>query len=69
MHKNENVLGQINFFDSNGVSLYKMGGDGSATGRRETFYIAANERLIGCELDHGARYVLGITFIKCTIDV
>jgi len=69
MRNDEKVLGQINFFDSNGVSLYKMGGDGHTTGRRETFYIAANERLIGCELDHGARYVLGITFIKCTIDV
>ena len=69
MRKEEDVLGQINFFDSNGVSLYKMGADVNATGRRETFCIAANERLIGCELDHGARFVLGITFIKSTIDV
>jgi len=68
MRKEKHFLEQINFFDSNGVNLYKMGGNYYASGRRETFYIAANERLIGCELDHGARYVLGITFIKCTID-
>jgi hypothetical protein len=44
-----------------------MGGDSYGTGRKETFHIAANERLIGCEFDHGAHYVLGVTFLKWTI--
>ena len=44
-----------------------MGDDYYGTGRKETFHIAANERLIGCEFDHGARYVLGVTFLKWAI--
>jgi hypothetical protein len=44
-----------------------MGNDGYATGRKETFHIAENERLIGCELEHGANYLIGVTFIKWTI--
>ena len=68
MHKNDNILGQINFFDKNGGNLYKIGDDSCATGRRETFLIAENERLIGCEIDYGKRYVSGITFIKWTIE-
>jgi hypothetical protein len=68
MHTNDNLLGQINFFDKNGDYLYKMGNDAYATGRRETFLIADNERLIGCEIDYGAKYVSGITFIKWTIE-
>ena len=65
-YKDENVLGQIIFYDKNGV-LYKMGTDVWGTGRKETFHIAANERLIGCEFDHGAQSVLGVTFLKWTI--
>ena len=68
MHKNDMILGQINFFDKNGGNLYKMGNDCYATGRRETFLIGENERLIGCEIDYGASYVSGITFIKWTIE-
>ena len=64
--KEEQFLGQIIFFDKDGT-LYKLGSDGNATGRKETFQIAENERLIGCELDHGNNYVMGITFIKWTI--
>jgi hypothetical protein len=44
-----------------------MGSDHYATGRRETFLIAENERLIGGEFDHGDRYLMGATFIKWTI--
>jgi hypothetical protein len=68
MTKDEGILGQINFFDKNGGNLYKIGHDCYATGRRETFLIGENERLIGCEIDYGARYVSGITFIKWTIE-
>jgi hypothetical protein len=66
--RGEDILGQINFFDKNGGNLYKIGHDSHATGRRETFLIGENERLIGCEIDYGARYVSGITFIKWTIE-
>jgi hypothetical protein len=69
MRGEEHILGQINFFDKNGDNLYKIGADCYATGRRETFLIGENERLIGCEIDYGARYVSGITFIKWTIEV
>ena len=69
MRQDEMILGQINFFDKNGDNLYKIGADCYATGRRETFLIGENERLIGCEIDYGARYVSGITFIKWTIEV
>ena len=44
-----------------------MGDDGHATGRRETFLIADNERLIGGEFDHGSSYLMGVTFLKWTI--
>jgi hypothetical protein len=44
-----------------------MGSDSYGTGRKETFYIAANERLIGFEFDYGARFVLGVTFLKWAI--
>jgi hypothetical protein len=44
-----------------------MGDDSWATGRRETFYIADNERLIGGEFDHGANYLLGVSFLKWMI--
>ena len=46
--------------------LKQIGGDGyfSSNGKKETFLIGDDERLIGCELDHGANYFLGIKFIK-----
>ncbi len=68
MRKDEIMLGQINFFDKNGGNLCKMVSDSVETGRRETFLIAENERLIGCEIDYGARFVSGITFIKWKIE-
>ncbi len=68
MYSADNYIGQINFFDKNGGNLYKIGEDRYATGRRETFLIAENERLIGCEIDYGAKYVSGITLIKWTIE-
>ena len=42
-----------------------MGDDRYANGRKETFDIADNERLIGCEFDN-APYVIGVTFLKWT---
>ncbi len=53
----EYIIGQINFYDKNGGNLYKMGGNTNSTGKRETFLIGENERLIGCEIDYGARWV------------
>jgi hypothetical protein len=41
--------------------------DHYSKGRKETFMIAENERLIGCEFDHGTNYLLGVTFLKWTI--
>ena len=49
-------IGQIIFYSKNGV-LKKLGVDGQATGAKETFLIGDNERLIGCELEHGANYL------------
>jgi hypothetical protein len=65
MHTNH-FLGQIIFYDKNGI-FAKIGEDSYANGRREGFEIEEYERLIGVEIDHGANYVLGITFIKWTI--
>ena len=39
----------------------------TANGRKETFELAANERLIGFELDYGSSNMIGITFVKWTI--
>jgi hypothetical protein len=68
MTKGEDFVGQIIFYDKNDI-LFKMGSDDDyySKGRKETFMIAENERLIGCELDHGAKFFLGVTFIKWTI--
>ena len=44
-----------------------MGDDKWATGKKETFEIGENERLIGCELDYGDTHLLGITFIKWSL--
>jgi hypothetical protein len=60
------LLGQILFFDSTGL-FAKIGTNEYATGRKETFIIEEHERLIGFEIDHGARFALGITLIKWKI--
>jgi hypothetical protein len=44
-----------------------MGDDQYATGRKEKFHIAENERLIGGEFDYTANYLVGVTFLKWTI--
>ena len=44
-----------------------MNTDDYATGRKETFLIADNERFIGCEFDHGTNWVLGVTLLKWKI--
>ena len=59
-------IGQIIFYGKNGI-IKKLGSDSFATGAKETFLIGDNERLIGCELDHGARYLIGVTWLKWTI--
>ena len=59
-------IGQIIFYGKNGM-LVKLGEDQFATGAKETFLIGDNERLIGCELDHGARFLMGVTWLKWTI--
>ena len=61
-----NWIGQIIFYGKNGI-IKKLGEDKYATGARETFLIGDNERLIGCELDHGARFLMGVTWLKWTI--
>ena len=59
-------IGQIIFYSKEGV-LSKLGSDEYATGTRDTFLIGDDERLIGCELEHGANYLMGVTFMKWTI--
>ncbi len=44
-----------------------MNPDNHGDGRKETFMIAENERFIGCELNHGAQFLLGVTFLKWSI--
>jgi hypothetical protein len=62
---NENYIWKISFHDKDGLFLEL--GPTTANGRRVTFELAANERLVGFELDHGANHLLGITFVKWTI--
>ena len=64
--KHSNYIGQIIFYSKEGV-LSKLGSDSYATGARDTFLIGDNERLIGCELEHGTNYLMGVTFMKWTI--
>jgi hypothetical protein len=33
-------------------------------GRKDTFCIADDEQLIGCELDHCQKFLRGVTWIK-----
>ncbi len=66
MKKEEDRIGQITFYGKSGI-LFKMGDDSYATGRKETFHIEDNELLIGGEFDHGANYLMAVTFLKWTI--
>ena len=45
-------IAQIILYDKNGI-LKKLGSDEYALGTKDTFMIADNEQLIGCELDQG----------------
>jgi len=47
--------------------LVKLGKDQYATGTKQTFMIGDNERLIGCELEHGTGFLMGVTFLKWTL--
>ena len=63
---NTSCIGQIIFYGKDGI-LQKLGDDYHATGAKETFLIGENERLIGCELEHGASFLVGVTFLKWTL--
>ena len=65
-HSNENFIQKLSFYDEVGLCFLELGLL-TANGRKETFELTANERLIGFELDHGSSHLLGITFIKWTI--
>jgi len=59
-------MGQIIFYGKDGI-LKKLGSDQFATGPKQTLMIGDNERLIGCELEHGTGSLMGVTFWKWTI--
>ncbi len=65
--KDEWNLCQTNFYCGDEL-LVAVGEDDNDVkewaGRRETFEIAENEKLIGCELNHSKNYVCGITWLK-----
>jgi len=63
---NENWISKLSFYDEAGHCFLELGLL-TANGRKETFELAANERLIGFELDHGLSNLIGIIFIKWTI--
>ena len=57
MHKSEIFICQINFYHYKQRLVEEMGGYSDEFvdkngGRRETFEIAEDEQLIGCELDY-----------------
>ena len=68
---------QINFYSGQEtlVQVGKMGGEVKLFGKRvETFEIAADERLIGAELDYekdysGNNLFVGVTWIKMKVSV
>ena len=62
---NEEYIRTLSFFDEAGLFLEL--GPMIENGRKETFELTANERLIGFELDHGSNDLVGITFVKWTI--
>jgi hypothetical protein len=72
----ESGISQISFY-SGGTTLIKVGNDDDEVmrvggGRVETFEIAGNEQLIGCELEHytiGGDIFCGVTWIKMKISV
>ena len=77
IEKFERSIVQINFFSGEerlvAVGLFDDY-DKSWGGRRETFEMAADEQLIGCELDHGTScsrkgdYFIGVTWLKWKIN-
>ena len=76
---NEYLIIQIKFFSGEEV-LCEVGIDDeileshNIVGRVESFEIAADEQLIGCELDHGTNgfsnsdYFSGVTWLKWKIN-
>ena len=77
INKIEWGIHQINFFSGEEKLVVVGWNDDDVErnrGRVETFEIAANEQLIGCELDHGTlnsgvgNYFLGVTWLKWKIN-
>ena len=69
--KNESGIVQINFY-SGEERLVKVGCDDDDyveedERRKETFEIAADEQLIGCELSYDNHYFQGVTWIKMKV--
>ena len=78
VENSESLIDQIKFFSGEEV-LCTVGYDDDFVqhygGRVESFEIAADEQLIGCELDHGTKYdgdeddfIRGITWLKWKIN-
>ena len=54
----------MQFYASDGAELLKFGGD-NLLGKEETFGLAADEELLGCEIHHSKDdVILGITWLK-----
>ena len=64
MARDSRSIGQIIFYDSNGEIVKINNNYENANGARQTFEIGPNERLIGCELQHGDSYFVGVTWLK-----
>ena len=63
-HKGEQVITRLQFYSGDGRELLKIGSDVGA-GREETFHIATDEELLGCELHKSVDCrIFGITWLK-----
>ena len=59
----EDCIARVQFYSADGKELLKMGGD-DYLGREETFAIAADEELLGCEMHHDKDdYIIGLTWL------
>ena len=64
----ESCILEIIFYDDKNNIIKKLGSEyEQLRGRKETFLIAENERLIGCELEYDTNNLWGITFLKWEI--
>ena len=63
MRPNEWQIEKILFYSTDDL-LVNTCPEGEGKGRKYSFEIGPNEKLIGCELDHDGEEIRGITFIK-----